>query len=269
MTKAFASFLAALVTTLTFLLPRWKRLTVRARLYEKLQPFEEIVFEGRTLKLLVPDRTSIYWAKSGLQIEPMTNRWIASFSKEDVFFDIGANIGLYSLSAAAQGVSKVFAFEPNPFSFGVLAHNIVANEFGSQIVPVCLAMSAGSSIVSFKLSGTHAGSIGNEITRDSSTGDGILVQSAAFSLDEFARIQGITGINHLKIDVDGLELEILQGASEILTNPALKSVLVEDIFIKGREENAITAFLERFDLHVSDRWGPDGTGNNIFVRNQR
>ncbi|MDA0240619.1 MAG: FkbM family methyltransferase [Proteobacteria bacterium] len=266
MTKAFATFLAALVTALTCFLPRWKRLTVRARLYEKLQPFEEVAFEDRTLKLLIPDRTSIYWAKSGLQIEPMTNRWIASFSKEDVFFDIGANIGLYSLSAAAHGVAKVFAFEPNPFSFGVLARNIVANEFGSQIVPVCLAMSDESSIVSFKLSGTHAGSIGNEIAHDGSTGGGILVQSAAFSVDEFVRVQGISRVTHLKIDVDGLELEILQGAPEILANPALKSVLVEDNSTDGQGEYALISFLEKFDLQVSNGWGPDGTDNKIFVR---
>jgi FkbM family methyltransferase len=266
MTKTLAIFMNALLRALTALLPRWKRLTVRARLYDGLQPFEDVKVGGNRLKLFIPDRTCVYWAKEGPGSEPATNAWVNSFTGSDTFVDIGANIGLYSLMAAANGVSRVYAIEPNPFSFSVLARNIVANGFGSVIIPLCLAMSNRSSIVTFKLGGPHAGTIKNEIIGEEPHPDGMSITTASFSMDELFRVQGISGINHLKIDVDGLELEILRGASGLLSDKALKSVLVEDNSKNEREESELVSFLGQFDFSLTNAWGRDGTDNKIFIR---
>ncbi len=266
MTKTLAIFMDALLRALTVFLPRWKRLTVRARLYDRLQPFEEVDVGGKSLKLFIPDRTCVYWAKEGPGSEPATNAWIDSFSKDDTFVDIGANIGLYSLRAASRGVAKVYAIEPNPFSFSVLARNIVANGFDSLVIPLCLAMSDSSSVVTFKLSGTHAGSIRNEISGDGPPLHGPSITTAAFSVDELFRVQGVSGVNHLKIDVDGLELEILRGARGLLSDGALKSVLVEDNSKDKGEGSPLVSFLGQFDFRPSDAWGRDKTDNKIFTR---
>ena len=149
MTKLFANFLNLIINIFIFCLPRWKRLTVKARLYDQLQPFEKVRFEGNKLSLFVPDRNSVYWAKSGVNSEPTTNAWINSFDNKDTFLDIGANIGLYSMMAATRGLSRVYAVEPNPYTFSVLARNVAENQFGSRIVPLNFAMARTSSIVSF------------------------------------------------------------------------------------------------------------------------
>lgn len=256
----------ALLQALTALLPRWKRLTVRARLYDGLQPFEDVKVGDKRLKLFIPDRTCVYWAKEGPGSEPATNAWINSFAVGDTFVDIGANIGLYSLMAAAHGVSRVYAIEPNPFSFSVLARNIIANDFDSIVVPLCLAVSNRSSIVAFKLGGPHAGTIKNEIIGEGPHPDVMSITTASFTMDELFRVQGISGINHLKIDVDGLEPEILRGATELLSDKALKSVLVEDVSKNEREESEMVSFLGQFGFSLTDAWGHDGTYNNIFIR---
>lgn len=266
MTKFLAVFMSSLLQALTFLLPRWKRLTVQARLHDLMQPVEVVTIDGHDLKLFIPDRTCVYWARNGPGSEPMTNTWVRSFGKGDTFVDIGANIGLYSLLAAAQGVSRVYAFEPNPFSFSVLTRNIIANGFDGVISPLCLAMNEGSSLVTFKLGGLHAGSVENTIIDDASSPESATLTTASFSIDELFRIQGIAGVNHLKIDVDGLELEILRGATGLISNPALKSVLVEDDTMPVKEESALASFLNSYGFHQSDAWGPDDTINKIFVR---
>lgn len=266
MTKFFATIMSALFQVLTFMLPRWKRLTVRARLYDRLQPFEVVNVGDKQLKLLIPNRTCVYWAKYGPDSEPATNAWIKSFSADDTFVDIGANIGLYSLLAAVHGVHKVIAIEPNPFSFSVLAHNIASNGVGSQIIPLCLAMNEKSSVVSFKLGSLHAGNIGNEISSDGENPGGIAITTASFSVDDLFRIQGLSGANHLKIDVDGLELEILRGATELLSDEALKSILVEDNSTNKSEESELFSFIEKFGFRQTDTWGHDETSNRIFIR---
>ncbi|MCW9033019.1 MAG: FkbM family methyltransferase [Rhodospirillales bacterium] len=266
MTKLFASFLNAIIGIVIAILPRWKRLTVRARLFDKLQTFETVQIGDKTLQLFIPDRTCVYWAKSGPNSEPTTNAWIKSFAPEDTFLDIGANIGLYSMMAAAHGVTRVYAIEPNPFSFSVLARNIVANKLDTVISPLCLAMSEGSSVVTFKLGSLHAGSIYNEIMTDESTAGGMSITTTSFSVDELFKIQGMSEVNHLKIDVDGLELQILRGATKTLSDKALKTVLVEDNSEDKNSASKLISFLGRFDFVQSDAWGKDGTDNKIFIR---
>ena len=266
MTKTLAVFMNALLGALTVFLPRWKRLTVRARLYDRLQPFEDVKVGDKRLKLFIPDRTCVYWAKEGPGSEPATNAWINSFAGDDTFVDIGANIGLYSLMAAANGVSRVYAIEPNPFSFSVLVRNIAANGFNPVIIPLCLAMSNKSSIVTFKLGGPHAGTIQNEIIVEGPHPDGMSITTASFSIDELFGVQGISGVNHLKIDVDGLEPEILHGATGLLSSGALRSILVEDNSKNEGGESKLVSFLEQFDFSLTDAWGRDGTDNKIFIR---
>ncbi len=266
MTKTLAIFMNALLWVLTAFLPRWKRLTVRARLYDRMQPFEDVKVGDKRLKLFIPDRTCVYWAKEGPGSEPATNAWINSFAGDDTFVDIGANIGLYSLMAAGNGVSRVYAIEPNPFSFSVLVRNIVANGFDSIIIPLCLAVNNRSSVVTFKLGGPHAGTIKNEIIGEGPHPDGMSITTASFSIDELFRVQGISGVNHLKIDVDGLEPEILRGASGLLSDGALKSVLVEDNSSNERGESGLVSFMEQFGFGLTETWGHDITDNKIFIR---
>jgi FkbM family methyltransferase len=266
MTKLFANFLNLMINIFIFCLPRWKRLTVKARLYDKLRPFETVWFEGKKLSLFIPDRTSVYWAKSGANCEPTTNAWINSFDNKDTFLDIGANIGLYSMMAATRGLSRVYAVEPNPYTFSVLARNVAENQFGSCIVPLNIAMAQTSSIVSFNLSGLDAGTGQNKIVFKQEDINNISIIVPSFSLDEFVHIQGISEINHIKIDVDGLEFEILQGADKTLSHRGLKTVLVEDNTQQENQKSELNMFLEQYGLQQSNVWGNNPAYNKVFLR---
>lgn len=266
MTKILAVFMSGLFWVLTALLPRWKRLTARVRLYNRLQQFEEISIGSRTLKLFIPDRTCVYWAKKGPTSEPMTNAWIGAFSESDTFLDIGANVGLYSMMAVHSGIAKVYAVEPNPFSFSVLARNIVENDMGATIVPICMALDTSPSLVPFSLSSTHAGTVHNEIATGGDSGSSIALTMTALSVDAWRQIYDIPAINHLKIDVDGFEFSILRGAEALLSDDELKTLLVEDNFPDSAQSDEMIAFIEAHGLHRSDVWEADGTPNMIFVR---
>jgi FkbM family methyltransferase len=129
--------------------------------------------------------------------------------KGDVFIDVGANIGWHSLNAAQfVGIEgKVWAFEPSPSVFPILEKNIQENQF-SQI----LAFQCGIG----KEKGEIALYLNDAINRGASSAkvkapDAVEVMIKVLTLDEALGQQGLK-VKMMKVDVEGMELEVLEGA---------------------------------------------------------
>jgi FkbM family methyltransferase len=87
--------------------------------------------------------------------EPQTCEWIKSEVKAgQVFYDIGANIGIYSILAAKYvgGLGRVYAFEPHNANFSRLLDNIAANGLGEIVVPCNLALYSRDEFFALRLS---------------------------------------------------------------------------------------------------------------------
>ena len=227
MTKLLSSFVRLLVQAISLFLPASKRMRFRSRVYNALEPYEPVMIGGRAHRLFVPDRTSIYWILEGPDSEPVTNRWIESMAPDDVLVDVGANVGFFSLYAAAQGVRRVMAIEPNPLSFNALCLNIVENGYEDVIRPLNLAVLDETGWTKFAMSELKAGSVGNFVdVQQSHTGKHLGL--AGVPLDFLMTHGFLEDASHLKIDVDGLDFEVLQSGAKFLERDSLKSVLIED-----------------------------------------
>ena len=99
----------------------------------------------------VPNPLNKYRIKTFSTKEPETLAWIDSFKKNSVFWDVGANIGLYSIYAAKASSCKVFAFEPSVFNLELLAKNININNLSLQIAIFPIALSNKSGINLFQM----------------------------------------------------------------------------------------------------------------------
>lgn len=121
--------------------------------------------------------------------------------------DIGTNIGLYSLIASEVPNAKVYSFEPHPYTFGILKEQIKLNN-RSNIHPVNKAVSNENKIVSFS---DDAGSSINKIISDSESSNSIKIEACKIS--DFCNEKNIIP-EIVKIDVEGFELEVLQGFEE-------------------------------------------------------
>lgn len=131
----------------------------------------------------------------------------------EVFLDIGANIGVYSLLAAQSGlVKEIHAFEPDPRNYAQLMGNIYLNKFTDRIEAHPVALSSASGTLPFEM-GTDAKT---NLTKVGAAATGQTRSLQARALDEMLPY---TGRNiAIKIDVEGHESDALKGASKLLAN---------------------------------------------------
>lgn len=134
-----------------------------------------------------------------------------------VFFDVGANFGLWSL-AFAHKMRDVYAFDPLPTNIESIKTNSRLNGFDNiEVVPLAVSDSIGE--VSF----TDPGSGNTAVGR---MGNGTLTVPT-IALDAFCAERGIERVNLLKIDVEGAEILVLRGATKLLSGESAPTLIFE------------------------------------------
>ena len=104
---------------------------------------KEVSHDGLILKFSVPNALNRYRVESFSTKEPETLKWIDCFPKNTVLWDIGANVGLYSIYAAKKKNCRVVAFEPSVFNLELLARNLFMNNLQDQVTIAPIALSDG------------------------------------------------------------------------------------------------------------------------------
>ena len=133
------------------------------------------------------------------------------------FFDIGANIGSFTLVASEQSDARVIAFEPHPVTAKLLSENVRLN--GRQNVMVCpMALGRHDGVV--RLTDQAGSSINHSVVQ----GDGGTVEVPCGRVDTFCRAHGVVP-EYVKVDVEGFEFDVLTGFGSLLRRVEL--VLIE------------------------------------------
>ncbi len=167
--------------------------------------------------------------------EPDTIHWINEFVQPgDVFYDIGANIGVFSLYSAKKRGARVFAFEPMCSNYAILNKNIFLNDLSDQIRAFNIAFDSETRLSSLHLSGFVSGKAGHSFAPD--TPFETVFKQGVFGITVDALIADFSQPfpTHIKIDVDGNEPRIVDGMQKTLSDPRLKSLAIE----LGPEERA-------------------------------
>jgi len=256
--------------------PRKKAL-VSAHLAERLEPVVTIKTTLGAIDFWCPGSIPLWRANTLLTKEPKTIEWINTFGENDVFWDIGANIGVYSLYAALR-LNTVMAFEPAAINYFLLNRNIEINNMDKKISSLCLAFSDVSSLDSFYMSNTEWGgalhSFSESVDFQEKPFTASLNQAMlGFSVDDFIEKFNPPFPTHIKIDVDGIENKIIAGAQKTINNKGLKSLLIE-LDTKRKDHKEVITILENagMKLHVKKHAPEIETGrfssiyNHIFFR---
>lgn len=137
----------------------------------------------------------------------------------DVFVDVGANVGSYTILACAAIGARCYAFEPVPGTYARLLENVHLN--GVQDRATCLNVAVGA----------HAGRVA--CTSDSDTMNHVI--AASESCQQIVQVDVTTldaaladeSPTILKIDVEGYEAAVLEGAHRTLARPSLQAIIME------------------------------------------
>lgn len=164
--------------------------------------------------------------------EPETIEWIDSFTAGTVLFDIGANIGVFSLYAALHRQCDVYAFEPEAKNYACLNKNILLNGLGRRVKALNVGLHDRTCIEFLQLHGLESGAalhaLGEAVDWRKQRFAAKFEQAVlAFGLDDFIEQFGVPVPSHIKLDVDGNEDRIIRGGKRTFSNPAMKSLLIE------------------------------------------
>lgn len=129
-------------------------------------------------------------------------------------FDIGANIGIWAIGAAKRvgSIGRVHAFEPLESNFSRLLSNIEINQ-SSNVIPQQIALSDRAGSCKFYPSPNKNSGVGRVVMEDWA-GPHCTVQ--AITLDEYCARYDVSSVHFLKLDVEGAELLVLKGSTQLL-----------------------------------------------------
>lgn len=159
---------------------------------------------------------------------------------QDRFGDLGANVGGYTILAARCVGAQVLAAEPVPQSFAGLGDNIRLNDIASHVDAhqVALGAEAGTVRMTAQLGGMNHVATSNF--------RGATVEVPIVPLDA---LPASRGLNLIKLDAEGYELNIIQGGRTIFGDPGLHGIIVELNASGGRygnSDDAVDAALRGF-----------------------
>ena len=222
------------------------------------------------LELTTPSTITKWRANTFSTKEPETLEWIEGMEEGSCFWDVGANIGLYSIYGSKLKNLKVFSFEPSVFNLELLCRNINNNNLTNQINVVPIAMSNKNGFNAIYHSNEEWGGALSVFGEDFGTnGKKLSVTfkylTLGFKADEFLKIKGFIQPDYIKIDVDGIEHLILNEAQETLSKT--KSVLVEinEDFKEQREQSEIALKKAGLKLKKKRRTSPlESDTANVF-----
>lgn len=187
----------------------------------------------------------------------------------DDFYDIGANVGSYSLLAAAAGATRILAFEPAPETARRLRRNIAFNSLQGVVAVQEMALGPADGEVSF----SRGSDTTNHVMAEGEAGEMDVVRVGRFD-DCFVGDRP----SFVKMDVEGFESQVLAGAGAALANASLLGLLVEDNG-SGRRYGAEIPIASLLRDHGFEPWrydpwkrrlvpllGATQTGNVLFLR---
>jgi len=266
------SFKNAVDKTIRFLSSNKVGAYVLAAFVRQLMDASTKVVHGRTeMQFSTPNALALYRATSFSTKEPDTITWLDAIPKDAVLWDVGANVGLYSIYAAKRNGARVYAFEPSVFNLELLARNIFLNALQSNIAIIPVALSDGVGPSLFKMSSTAWGGALSTFGQDFDQHGGTLnsvfeYATMGISMNDAMQLLGIPAPQFIKIDVDGIEHFILRGGAEVLKGVQSVMIEIDDGFAEQAEETA--RHLQNAGLRLLRKCGGDAGSqyNQWWVR---
>lgn len=196
-------------------------------------------YPSKFIQFYTPSKIAGYRAKTFFSKEPETIDWLNRCGDEKkYFFDIGSNMGIYSIYYAKKFNAQAFSFEPSYKNLEILTKNIMLNSLQNNIKIISNPLSDNFKFSSFIQNDFSAGEAKASFltnTQDQETyfknfkdkTNEVSYNTLGLSIDNLSDLKLIPKPDLIKIDVDGNELQIIEGSKKTLSNLTGISMLIE------------------------------------------
>lgn len=190
--------------------------------------------------------------KTQFEVENDLCNWIDTFEKSDIFYDIGSNVGMFSIYAAKKKIFT-YSFEPHPSNVEILYWNIYLNKLSKYIAPLQYALYDKKKLLNFKIRDLTGGVARNTLIKKKNRND-LSIFTISHDLDSLIDDMSLLKPTKVKIDVDGNELKILAGMKKTLVN--VKEIYIEmlDSNIKGKNYYKIFNYLKKHNFELNSKF---------------
>lgn len=234
---------------------------------QAIRPVAEMPTRHGLLRCRAGHGRLVWRARTLLTEEPETIAWLDSLDENDLLWDVGANVGLYSVYAARFRGCRVISFEPEAQNFALLVENIAMNGVGGLCTPACLPLASQPVMGTIDIRYITKGGAYNHFQQAGSANDtpyapeSVETSNQAVplrqlmlgsTLDELVDRHGLEVPTRIKIDVDGLEPDIIAGGTALLGNPRLRSILIE-LNRNAPRDMEIPRLLESYGFQVASQ----------------
>jgi FkbM family methyltransferase len=179
-----------------------------------------------SLAFVVLGETAAVRARGLLTKQPATIDWIDRFDRDSVFWDVGANVGVYTLYAALRDDLRIVAFEPAAVNYFLLAANCELNSVDRRVNCLQVGLGRDKSIGRMALSQFEPGlsfSFRDKRRRPLNGQQAALILSIDQLIDEY----DVPCPNYIKIDVPAMTGAIIDGATRTLQRSELRELHIE------------------------------------------
>ena len=208
------------------------------KFYEYFQndSYKSIVILDKNINFFIPNQITAWRVNTFFSKEPETIEWINKFEKKDkiIFWDIGANIGLYSIYNSLKNKnSTTIAFEPSSSNLRILTRNISINnlEKNIKVFPIPLSNKENSFQLMKEGQFIEGGALnvfGEKFDFEGKNFEHTMKYNLFGTTINFLLENKILDMpDYIKIDVDGIEHLILEGGNRVLNNNKIKSLSIE------------------------------------------
>jgi len=246
--------------------------------------YKSITILNKKINFFIPNQVTEWRVDTFFTKEPETLEWIDGFEKKEnlIFWDIGANIGLYSIYNALKNKnSTTISFEPSSSNLRVLTRNISINNLEKNIKLFSMPLSNKENVFqvineSDFLEGGSLNTFGEKYNFEGKQFEPKMKYSLFGTSINYLIENKILEIpDYIKIDVDGIEHLILEGANKYLKSEKIKSLSIE-INEKFKDQyNNVVSIMKENDFKILHKKQEeifnkgskfDKTFNYVFVR---
>jgi FkbM family methyltransferase len=188
---------------------------------------------------------------------------------DDVCFDIGGNVGYMAMLFAAKATQgQVHVFEPIDLNAALITANAVLNGLSNVIVNN-VAVGASNGTVQFSVSSDTAYSSMHPTGRRKEARS---IEVPVISLDEYLADRGIDRVDVMKVDVEGAENLVLDGARKLLGNPRTRPrVILVELFDNNLKQfgSSVEACIQIMQKYGYEPWIADSGSERLLPFDRR